>query len=321
MITRKQAEDIFEKLAHKTTYKELSKIYGYHPSTLCKYMKTFKSEFGMKPQEVFSAKTFLRYKYKEEIVNRYLQGESSEKIIQDFGFSDGNIIITILRELNIPIRSRGYVSKTNQFLFKDIKTEIEAYTLGLITADGNIGTNYMISIHLTESDQYLLEKINKNLFDNSGHILVSNKEKGKPVSRLSICGKQICENLAQYNVIPNKSEFLNKIYRFDEPLMKHYLRGLFDGDGVCAKNDKYLRIGFCAKNKNFCQDFQDYLSNRIQLKQNALFNTGGCWHCSWGSKADIQKIYNYLYNDATIFLTRKKDKILNYLQGNSEVIN
>ena len=49
------------------------------------------------------------------------------------------------------------------------------------------------------------------------------------------------------------------------------------------------------------------------MRRNKIFNTGGCFQCSWGAKTDIEKFYNYIYKDATIFLGRKRNKIYTYL--------
>lgn len=38
-----------------------------------------------------------------------------------------------------------------------------------------------------------------------------------------------------------------------------------------------------------------------------------------GAKKDIEKFYHYIYDNATIYLTRKKEKISSYLYGNTEV--
>ena len=320
MINKNQAEEIFKHLAFKTkNYDELSKEFGLHKTTLCKQMKQYKEDFGLKSDERYCAKTYLKYKYKNEIINQYLNGESTKKIAERYNLKDDHLIATLLRELGIEIRSVGYQSKTNQTLFSNISDEITAYTLGLITADGNVGNNYMISIHLTETDKYLLEKINQQLFNNTGSFLLTPKENGKSVCRLSICGKQICENLKQYNVVPNKSHILEKLFIFPEPLMKHYIRGLYDGDGVCSKSNNYLRVGFCSYKKEFCESFQNYLVEQLNIKKNQLFNTGNCWHCSWGDKEELKKIYHYLYDDATISLNRKKEKLYSYLYGNTEV--
>ena len=95
--------------------------------------------------------------------------------------------------------------------------------------------------------------------------------------------------------------------------MNHYIRGLFDGDGVASKNGQYIKIGFCAKRKEFVESYQSFLCKTLFMRKNKIFNTGGCFQCSCGTRTDIEKFYNYIYRDATIFLGRKKNKIYTYL--------
>lgn len=322
-INREEAEEIFKALAlEKKTYKELALKYNINYSSLCEKMKIYKKDFGLNSNEKYCASTYLRYKYKQEIIDSYLMGNSTKKIAQEYGLSDDHLIAKLLSNFGIEIRNVGYQSKTDQTLFKEIRNEIEAYSLGLITSDGNVNETYTISITLIETDLYLLEKINKDFLNNTGHILHIPKERGNSLNRLSFCGKQICQNLKQYGVIPNKSDFLIKLAdNIPKNLMPHYIRGLYDGDGICAWNRPYLRIGYCGKRQEFVRDFQMFLVQELNIKENKLFNTGGCWDCSWGAKIDLEKIYNYLYKDATIFLSRKKNKIYNYLYGNTEVIS
>lgn len=307
-------EDIFYKnVVLRRSYKELSKEYNLHPTTICKKMKDFKSFFGIKEQEKYCLYTYLRYYHGEDIKEKYLSGQSTTELAKEYWTSDDHLIATLLRELGVKIRPTGYQSHTDQTLFKEITSEIEAYTLGLITADGSIDKNYSIRIFLTEADNYVLKDINSRLLDNTGYITTDLKKRGNPVSRLSFCGKKICENLANYGIVPSKSNFLTDIYILPENLMHHYIRGLFDGDGVASKNKKYLRIGFCAKRKEFVESCQSFLCEKLHMRKNKIFNTGNCYQCSWGSKTDIQKFYDYIYKDATIFLGRKKNKIFTYL--------
>ena len=155
MINNKEeAEYIFKHLAYKTkSYDELGKEFGVHKTTLCKQMAKFKKEFELKDNEKYCATTYLRYKYKDEIIQKYKERISTKQIAQDYGFSDDNMIANILRSLDIQVRGVGYQSRTNQTLFETINDEISAYTLGLITSDGNIGKNYTISISLKQSDK------------------------------------------------------------------------------------------------------------------------------------------------------------------------
>ena len=66
---------------------------------------------------------------------------------------------------------------------------------------------------------YLLQEINTRLLNETGHILHIPKKNGNPVNRLSFCGKQICNNLIPYGVIPNKSDSLVALATLPEPLM------------------------------------------------------------------------------------------------------
>lgn len=310
----KIAEEIFYKNAVlRKSYKELSKEYNLHPSTICKKMKVFKREFGIKEEEKYCLQTYLRYFHGDEIKEKYLSGIPTTELAKQFWTTDDHLIACVLRDLNVEIRPSGYMSKTDQTLFKEIKNEIEAYSLGLITSDGNIDKNGTIRIFLTESDKYILEEINRRLLNGSGNLSIDKKKNGRPVARLGFCGKTICQNLAQYGVIPNKSEFLTNIYILPEELMHHYIRGLFDGDGVTSKNRESIRIGFCAKRKEFVESYQSFLCQKLFMRKNKIFNTGGCFQCSWGAKTDIEKFYNYIYKDATIFLGRKRNKIYTYL--------
>ena len=143
------------------------------------------------------------------------------------------------------------------------------------------------------------------------------------MSRLVINGKQICHNLSQYYVVPKKTYLLTDLYYFeDKNIMRHYIRGLFDGDGVVSQGkSKYLGIGYCAHNKDFVANFQKYLCHNLKVANNKLFDTGNCWDCRWTAKKDVESIYHFLYDDSSICLQRKKDKIKNYLYGNTEVTN
>lgn len=320
MLTKEQAEQIFKNLAYKEkTYEDLEDELNMHKTTICKQMKSYKELFGLRDKETYCAKTYLRFKHANEIKDRYENGESSKSIILSYGFSDESIILSILRDLNVEVRNRGYISRTNQKLFSDITSEIEAYTLGLILSDGNIGYDYSISISLLASDGYLLDAINEKLYNFTGSTLKIDFLDRPSMYRLRICGKEICQSLEKYGAIPNKTYTLIKLPRLDEKLMPHLIRGLYDGNGVCAKNGDWLRVGYCSHNLAFTKEFQLYLCKKLSINENKPFNTGNCWHCSWGSKNDLEKIYKYLYDNATIFLCRKKDKLHNYLYGNTEV--
>lgn len=233
------------------------------------------------------------------------------------------LVVSWLKRENVNIRDRGIISKINQTIFDNIDTEIKAYTLGLLTSDGNVQSkSSTITICLPNTDGYILEKINEELLSGLGNILVTHKEDEKPRKVLGFNGKHLKDKLAEYNIVPRKSYIIKELStKIPEELYHHYIRGLFDGDGVCScetsHKKKKVRIGFCGHNRDFVENYRNFLINKLDMNQTKLFNTGGCWQCSWSSKKDLINFYNYIYKDATIFLGRKKKKISDYV--NTEV--
>ena len=144
------------------------------------------------------------------------------------------LVVSWLKRENVNIRDRGIISKINQTIFDNIDTEIKAYTLGLLTSDGNVqNKSSTITICLTNTDGYILEKINEELLSGLGNILVTHKEDEKPRKVLGFNGKHLKDKLAEYNIVPRKSYIIKELStKIPEELYHHYIRGLFDGDGV-----------------------------------------------------------------------------------------
>lgn len=114
MINEKDAEYIFKSLAlNKKTYDDLSTEFLVNKATLCRWMKKYKAYFKMKDNEKYCAYTYLRYAYPNEIIQKYLNGESTAQIANFYNLTDDHLIAALLRELGVQIRPVGYTSKTN----------------------------------------------------------------------------------------------------------------------------------------------------------------------------------------------------------------
>lgn len=299
------------KATYRTLAKETGKSYNYYYKLICKYKK----EFGI--NGILSYYHWLKYtKEIEKIKSLYLDKlMSTPNIAKIYNVSERTVINWLTLE-NIPIRKSGTISKTNQKLFNTIDSEFAAYIIGLITADGSVNEKHSISITLTYSDKYLLEQINNRFFNGTGHFVeihLEDNEKKRIV--LQIHGKELCNSLEKHGIVPNKTYSLKQLSKqIPENLYHHYIRGLYDGDGVCSKCNNGIRIGYCAYNKEMVEDYKQFLLNTLSLNDNQLFNTGNCWQVSWSSYKDLINFYNYIYKDATIYLERKKEKIENFLK-------
>lgn len=54
----------------------------------------------------------------------------------------------------------------------------------------------------------------------------------------------------------------------------------------------------------------EYMSDKLNLKTKLLQETGDFYTLKTSCRADVVRIGHYLYDDATIYLDRKKNKLL-----------
>lgn len=116
--------------------------------------------------------------------------------------------------------------KHNADKFSSVKTEEDAYWLGFIYADGYVSDKNDFEVSLKKSDYKHLEKLRSYL------------ELSTPVSvdsfrcRLTYRNKILVDNLKDLGVLPRKSLLLKFPYdKIPFNLMRHFIRGYFDGDG------------------------------------------------------------------------------------------
>lgn len=256
---------------------------------------------------------------KQKIIDLYNKNYSYRQIAQEFNVH----LDTIFKWVNkwgIKTKSLSERHQTISFdkeYFKEINTEEKAYFLGFIAADGCVCKN-AVSLCLHRQDEHILKKLKKEL--KSGHALMIDREKYR---KFSICNIEFAESLRQKGIMDRKT-FLIKFPSEDivpKELLVHYMRGYFDGDGCISfsKNKKGIRKILwktqITSNFDFLSKYSEVLNEmlgnvsksklrREKRRQSPIFyyEIGGT------SPITLQKIYNLLYKDATIFLTRKKEK-------------
>ena len=97
--------------------------------------------------------------------------------------------------------------------------------------------------------------------------------------------------------------------------MRHYIRGIFDGDGNITSS---ITLGEkCARHRHkisFCgpyimmEQIKQYIAYALNITSDPLIYTYSNRNLSevrWGSIEDIYKIGEWFYRDSTIFLKRK----------------
>lgn len=204
------------------------------------------------------------------------------------------------------MRSRGKQSNFNEDYFNIVDDEHKAYWIGFIYADGNLTKN-RLRIEVQSRDVEIINNIKSDL--GSTNKIIASKNEKKNNFAIGFCSNKMAKDLNKYGVIENKTFKLKNTPNIPHHLIRHFIRGYFDGDGTVYINSKQnsLRIGFYGT-KDFLTSIQNHFHKELGTSLNSIYEKSGCWLLSYAKQSDIKKIYDYLYADAELFLQRKKLK-------------
>ena len=250
----------------------------------------------------------------ENLAKEYLEtGISLTKMSKKYEI--GRWILTDrFKKLGINIVNKQNELKFDNTVFDSIDTEEKAYWLGFIFADGYISsTNNTFEISLKGSDKEHLEKFHKFMkHKDINHVKLSKITCGETKCercRWFVTDKHLWETLNSYGCTPQKSTTLlfPNLFIFKQgDLIKHFIRGYFDGDGCITR---YLYKTKVSPNIQLLGT-PEFL-NKIEEYSN-IFGTRGK-DKRWKNNTeyinfkleDGVNFINYIYKDSTIYLDRK----------------
>jgi len=212
----------------------------------------------------------------------------------------------------------------NEDYFNNIDCEEKAYFLGILYADGtNSLKKTEIKLSLQEDDLEILIKLN-NLLQPTKPILFKPKisEKHKNQWALIINSKIVSYKLNELGIVPNKTFKVIYPQWLDKKLNRHFIRGYFDGDG-CVTFDKYNRqlcFSFTGT-ENIVLNIENILINKSNLNNVKLSTrfperNDNIRSLCYSGNGNSRNFYDFIYNDATIYMKRKKDKFEKHLNLN-----
>lgn len=252
----------------------------------------------------------------DTVLNDYINGNTVKQLSQKYSIRTGTIYSWIKKN-NIS-RQKGPKSLCKNYTYFDnIDSELKAYFLGYIIADGNvsiINNQYAFKITLQYEDRYIIEKLKEQLCSLNR---IRDFEQKSPTSDnvykysyLSIGNKHLVQSLIKLKVIPSKT-FNEIIPEIDVNLLPHLIRGFFDGDGIAYKTDKGYSFGFVG-NKNILNQIKNILGWENKLSPH--FITKGIFTVLTSDKEKLLKFYHYMYDNSTFYLKRKHDKLLSIFE-------
>lgn len=272
-----------------------------------------------------------------KIKDLYLKGHTIKEISRILDIKEGTVNYR-LRKLKIT-RLNGKVADCDENYFKDIDTPNKAYFLGLLYADGgftknkreNGNYNLTLTLELKKEDKYIIEEFKKQIQsslpikENKREMstYVNNKEYHfvKDNFYFRVNCKKMIEDLIYWGCIENKTYDLQGIPDIKNEFKKYFLLGFYDGDGI-ASVGKTGYMGFCGT-EAMMESISSFLGNELKIKQRKIYynKSNHIYYLQYTNKEEMRKIFEYFYKDTNIlYLIRKKNKIENYLNANTEVI-
>lgn len=199
--------------------------------------------------------------------------------------------------------------------FQYIDTPEKAYFLGLMASDGNISPRLTAArIALKATDAHILEEFRLCLGEGAPALRDKIPTiKGKinaPQKVLVLSRVALVKDLIRHGITPCKSKDLAISVSLDEMLAKHFLRGVWDGDGsVTEKRFKVTTASLVfARQLQYLIEFVSGVHLRVVSEVSA---SGEPLYHLAGYKKDIAAIRAIYGIDGPV-LSRKKENYLRY---------
>lgn len=207
-----------------------------------------------------------------------------------------------------------YRYRLDEAYFDIIDTEAKAYWLGFITADGcvsagPVGANgwqrHQLSVKLKGSDAGHLEKLKADLSAENPVRVMPQRGSVVGAAEIALTSAHLVESLIRLGVTPRKSLTVTP-WSGPDDLMRHYWRGVFDGDGTIVKHpdrrDKWhLRL---LGTETSMEAFRLW-AVAVTGSAAKVYPKGNIWSWTAGGLASPQALAREMYGGATVYLDRK----------------
>lgn len=286
-------------------------------------VRGYADRHGLKPPRDRSggvAKRIISPENEDEVRRLYLEeGLTCPQIGRRFG-TDQSVIYSTLRRLGVTCRPKGIDRRQydmREDFFSIIDTEVKAYYLGLIYADGSVRHGgvknrvaHVMNLSLHEEDGYMVESLRDAIYPNRDKPLTTIRNQ----VRLGACSKRMVQDLYRLGCVENKTFNLSFPTSDQVPshLIHHFIRGYFDGDGTITWNTKvnHIQAQFnIIGTPELCDGFVRLVSTLgLPMRISTPKHSPRVRYATASKQSTLYRLYHYMYRDATIYLTRKRLK-------------
>ena len=266
--------------------------------------------------------------FQQQIIQAYQNGMSLRQIQNNFNVNRQTTAHFLeKRKIKTTKGNHHRTYNHNENFFENIDTEQKAYWLGFMFADGYISNNDnrygqdQFGISLAEQDIELLYKFKTAINATNPIHTYYRKEgtPGQPMCRIFLTSQKTVNDLISHGCVKQKSHILQPPIGVPEELIPHFIRGFFDGDGSISKykqsEDKNIYLINFTTTKDMAIWLKNYFKKGSVYKEKRREHT---FYYSLGGHLQIIKFYHMLYDNASVYLQRKKDRFEELTQKYSE---
>lgn len=225
---------------------------------------------------------------------------------------DANTISNSFKRFGFNVRPNGHIPEPfNDKFFKTITTEEQAYYLGFLMCDGSIIDSKWsdtLRVELQVRDRYILDRFVELLGYKKHKVKTYTKpyrEGQLTTTHVSIVSNNLCQDLIEKGVIKNKKGRKQIPFGVPSYLLHHTIRGMFDADGSINHSKKYIVLyGGGEMTHQVANLFNENLNLNRKYESKKYKNSTP--RLTISGENDYKSVVNFLYNDATIYLDRKK---------------
>lgn len=245
---------------------------------------------------------------KECIQNKLRYSEVKKK----YNIPRGTWDYWIRKKYNKTADKRLY--KANDDFFDSIDSEIKAYLLGFLYADGYLANDGRMGIRLKIDDCEIIKLIQHYICPNNPIEYTNNQNfKRRPQCSIRWKSEQMYNRLKELGFCIDKTHTESDIFKhIPEDMKFHFIRGFFDGDGHVSNyhldngTKRKISLCFCNGTIKIFEDIKEYLKDyKLKIYNYNTYFTLQCDH-----QLETYYILRKLYDNSNFYLTRKKNQAI-----------
>jgi len=199
----------------------------------------------------------------------------------------------------------------NSDYFDTIDMEEKAYWFGFILADGGLHRNgKQVRVLLASRDRNHLVKLAKVFRVEARDEAYTDKRNGKTYSRsiVQLNSVRLWTAIIVKGVPQRKCDFASArvVQCIPAELRRHFVRGYFDGDGCISKIGRAeFRLTIVGPHC-ILQTIRELIHGELGARCAPPDFRSGIWRITWCGTDKLNMIKQWLYDNATVYLERKK---------------